>query len=168
MEQGRVLGWGIGCSGRVLSGALWVSGEPFRVFFACVANSGRSQMAEAFAREFGGGSVVAASGGSDPAGEVLGSVRTVMAEVGVSMLSFESTGIDEGWVRMADAVVTMGCGEDACPAFGEVELVRWDLADPRGRSLGEVREIRDEVARRVRGLLRERGVLDEGASWGEG
>ncbi len=140
--------------------------EVFRAYFACVGNSGRSQMAEAFAREMGGDRVEVASGGSVPAGRVLDHVRTAMAEVGVSMLGYESTGLDEGFVREADVVVTMGCGEDACPAFADVELVDWDLEDPKGMDLEGVREVRDEVARRVRALLKERGVVEDSPSWG--
>lgn len=142
--------------------------RPFRVYFACVGNSGRSQMAEAFAREMGGERVEAASGGSDPAGRVLDHVRTAMAEVGVSMLGYESTPIDPGIVEGVDLVVTMGCGEDACPAFADVALEDWDLEDPKGLDLDGVRAVRDEVARRVRGLLRDRGVLEDAPTWGSG
>lgn len=141
--------------------------EPLRVYFACVGNSGRSQMAEALTRVFGGEDVEVASGGSDPRGRILDTVRTAMAEVGVPMLPYESTGIDEGFVRGADRVVTMGCGQEACPAFEEVEFVEWDLEDPEGRSLSEVRELRDEIARRVRAMLDEEGVLGAAPTWME-
>lgn len=140
--------------------------EPFRIYFACVGNSGRSQMAEAFCRGMGGGAVECASGGSDPYGEVLDTVQTAMAEVGISMLPYESTPIDETFVRSADLVVTMGCGEDACPAFRDVEVVDWALTDPKGEDLDTVRGIRDGIGRRVRDLLKERGVVEDTTTWG--
>lgn len=143
-------------------------GEPLRLYFACVGNSGRSQMAEAFAEAMGGDAVEAASGGSVPADAVLDHVRTAMAEVGVPMLGREPSPIDPDAVREAHVIVTMGCSEDACPSFPGVEERDWDLDDPDGEPLERVREIRDEVARRVRELLKERGVLDEGPGWVEG
>lgn len=139
--------------------------KPFRVYFACVGNSGRSQMAETICRELGGETVECASGGSDPYGEILDHVRTAMAEVGIPVLGQESTPIDEAFVEAADLVVTMGCGEDACPAFRDVELVDWELTDPKGQDLATVREIRDEIGKRVRRLLVDRGVVDESATW---
>lgn len=143
-------------------------GEPLRLYFACVGNSGRSQMAQAFAEAMGGDAVEAASGGSVPADAVLDHVRTAMAEVGVPMLGREPSPIDPDAVREAHVIVTMGCSEDACPSFPGVEERDWDLDDPDGEPLERVREIRDEVARRVRELLKERGVLDEGPGWVEG
>lgn len=143
-------------------------GEPLRLYFACVGNSGRSQMAEAFAEAMGGDAVEAASGGSVPADAVLDHVRTAMAEVGVPMLGREPSPIDPDAVREAHVIGTMGCSEDACPSFPGVEERDWDLDDPDGEPLERVREIRDEVARRVRELLKERGVLDEGPGWVEG
>lgn len=139
--------------------------EPVRIYFACVGNAARSQMAEAICRELGTAAVECASGGSDPAGVVAGHARTAMAEVGIPLLTHESTPIDEAFVEQADLVVTMGCGEDACPAFRDVELIDWPLEDPKGRDLAFYRETRDEIARRVRALLKEHGVLEEGATW---
>lgn len=142
------------------------TGEPFRIYFACVGNSGRSQMAEALCREIGGDRVECASGGSDPYGTVLDHVRTAMAEIGIPMLGYESTPIDEGFVERADLVVTMGCGEDACPAFHDAELVDWELTDPKGQDLATVRGIRDDIGQRVRALLKARGVIDDAPTWG--
>lgn len=135
-----------------------MSDEPFRVYFACVGNSGRSQMAEAFCRAIGGEAVECASGGTQPYGRVLATVEEAMAEVGIDVDGQESTPIDEAAVREADLVVTMGCGADACPAFHGVEVVDWDLVDPKGQDLATVRGIRDEVEQRVRTLLDERAA----------
>lgn len=138
------------------------SESELRVYFACVGNSGRSQMAEAFCKEIGGAAVACASGGTEPYGRVLETVEEAMAEVGIDVSQHASTPIDEAFVRQADLVVTMGCGADACPAFHEVELVDWPLADPEGEDLATVRGIRDEIEEKVGKLLDERAALGMG------
>lgn len=136
-----------------------MSEDPLRVYFACVGNSGRSQMAEAFCRVLGGEQVECASGGTQPAGEILDSVETVMREVGIGVGDQASTPIDTAWVAQADLVVTMGCGADACPAFHEAEVRDWSVRDPEGRDLEEVREIRDEIWDRVKTFLAEGDLI---------
>lgn len=124
------------------------------VLFACIGNSGRSIMAEAFARHHGAGRVVARSGGSRPLGHVLPVVVEAMREKGIDVSRAPSQGFDEAWIaRECDLVVTMGCGEDACPAFVGKKIVDWELEDPKGKDLAAVRRIRDEVERRVLALL---------------
>jgi arsenate reductase len=133
---------------------------PLRVLFACIGNSGRSIMAEAFARKLGGDRVDARSGGSRPLGHLLPATITVMAEKGIDVSRYRSQGFDEGWVRdHCDLVVTMGCGDDACPAFLGKRMMDWELDDPKGRSIEDVRRIRDEVEAHVRALLDARGLL---------
>jgi arsenate reductase (thioredoxin) len=133
---------------------------PFRVLFACVGNSARSQMAQGFAQALGGPRVEARSGGSKPLGYVLPEAVAVMQERGIDISAHPSQGFDEDWVRRAcDLVVTMGCGDDACPAFIGKPLVDWDLPDPKGRLIEEFRSVRDAIEARVRDLLAERGVL---------
>lgn len=133
--------------------------RPFRVLFACVGNSARSQMAQAFAAQVGGARVEARSGGSKPLGYVLPGAVAAMREKGIDISGNPSQGFDAAWVRDAcDLVVTMGCGDDACPAFAGKPLVDWDLPDPKGRPLAEFRRVRDEIEQRVRALLRERGI----------
>ena len=122
------------------------------ILFACIGNSGRSIMAEAFARKLG---LDARSGGSRPLGHVLPAVVEAMREKGIDVSTYPSKGFDEAWIReQADLVVTMGCGDDACPAFIGKKMVDWELPDPKGKSLEEVRHIRDEIERRVSGLAR--------------
>lgn len=134
-------------------------GKPFRVLFACVGNSARSQMAQGFAMALGGDRVEARSGGSKPLGYVLPEAIAAMAEKGIDIRGHPSQGFDEEWVReQCDLVVTMGCGDDACPAFIGKPLVDWDLDDPKGRPLAEFRRVRDAIEQRVRALLAERGV----------
>jgi arsenate reductase (thioredoxin) len=132
----------------------------FRVLFACIGNSARSQMAHGFAKALGGRHVEARSGGSKPLGYVLPEAIQVMQERGIDISSHPSQGFDEAWVRdHCDLVVTMGCGDDACPAFVGKNLVNWDLPDPKGKPLAEFRAVRDEIERRVRRLLAGKGII---------
>jgi protein-tyrosine-phosphatase len=135
-------------------------GRPLRILFACVGNAARSQMAHGFARATGGSRVEVRSGGSRPAGVVAPEAIEVMAEKGIDLSGHVSQGFDEAWIRdECDLVVTMGCGDDACPAFVGKPLEDWALDDPRGGSLEDFRRIRDDIQRRVRALLAERGIL---------
>ena len=122
------------------------------VLFLCVHNAGRSQMALGWFNHLAGDRAVAWSGGSEPGTEVNPSAIAAMAEVGIDITDeFPKPWTDE-IVRAADVVVTMGCG-DACPVFPGKRYVNWDLDDPAGRDVADVRPIRDEIERRVRGLL---------------
>lgn len=132
---------------------------PFRVLFACVGNSARSVMAQGFARALGGPSVEARSGGSRPLGRLLPEAIAVMREKGIDISREASQGFDETWIRDAcDLVVTMGCGDDACPAFVGKPLVDWGLPDPKGKPIEAFRAVRDEIERRVLDLLKDHGV----------
>jgi arsenate reductase (thioredoxin) len=126
------------------------------VLFLCVHNAGRSQMAAAFTRHLAGPKVEVFSGGSEPATELNQAVVAAMAERGIDI----SRELPQPWadeiVRAADVVVTMGCG-DACPVYPGKRYMDWELDDPAGRSIEEVRLIRDEIETRVRALL---GELD--------
>ncbi len=128
--------------------------RPFRVLFACVGNSARSQMAEGFAKSLGKGRIEARSGGSKPLGYVLPEAIQVMQEKGIDISKHPSQGFDEAWVRtQCDVVVTMGCGDDACPAFIGKRMEDWELNDPKGQPIAEFRRVRDEIEHRVRDLL---------------
>lgn len=124
------------------------------VLFLCVHNAGRSQMAAGWMRHLAGDSVDVFSGGSEPADEVNSAAVAAMAEKGIDI----SGEIPQPWadeiVRAADVVVTMGCG-DACPVFPGKRYVDWEIADPSGRSVEDVRPIRDELEQRVRTLMTE-------------
>lgn len=135
--------------------------RPYRVFFACVGNAGRSQMAEGFCRALAREGVVCKSGGSKPAGSLNGAAVQAMSERGIDISEHKSKPIDEGYAASADLIVIMGCGDDACPAFIGKPLEDWELADPKGASLEEVRKVRDEIEARVRALLESRGLLNE-------
>lgn len=124
------------------------------VLFACVHNAGRSQMAAGWMRELAGGEVAVFSGGSAPASEVNPAAVAVMREVGIDISSETPRRWDDEEVGAADVVVTMGCG-DECPYFPGVRYLDWELEDPAGKGVDDVRPVRDEIERRVRGLLSE-------------
>jgi protein-tyrosine-phosphatase len=133
------------------------------VLFLCVHNAGRSQMAMGFFRLLAGDRAVAMSGGSEPAHEINPSVIAAMRERGIDISGELPKPWTDETVRAADVVVTMGCG-DACPLLPGKRYLDWELDDPAGKSLEAVRPVRDEIERRVRGLLDDLGV--EGTSCG--
>jgi protein-tyrosine-phosphatase len=124
------------------------------VVFLCVHNAGRSQMAAGWAHRLAGEAIELFSGGSDPASEINPSAVATMAEVGIDITGeFPKPWTDE-IVRAADVIVTMGCG-DACPIFPGKRYLDWEVADPAGLPIAEVRPIRDDIGERVRALLGE-------------
>jgi arsenate reductase (thioredoxin) len=124
------------------------------VAFLCVHNAGRSQMAAGWLRHLAGDGATVVSGGSDPAAEVNPAAVVAMAEVGIDLADQRPSRWEDDTLRGADVVVTMGCG-DSCPVFPGVRYVDWDLPDPSGKPVEEVRPIRDEIERRVRELMAE-------------
>ena len=130
------------------------------VLYVCVHNAGRSQMAALFTEQLGGDGVVVRSAGSEPADRVNPMVVEVMAELGLDMSQRFPAPLTDDAVRASDVVVSMGCG-DECPYVPGKRYVDWDLEDPKGRPLDEVRATRDDIARRVEALVRE---LDGGSA----
>jgi arsenate reductase len=122
------------------------------VLFVCVGNAGRSQMAAALLDLYAAGRVRVRSAGSEPAARVHPGVLEAMAERGIDLFDQVPKRLEDDAVRDADVVVTMGCG-DACPVYPGKRYEDWELADPAGKSVAEVRPIRDEIDRRVRALL---------------
>ena len=122
------------------------------ILFLCVHNAGRSQMAAGFARELSRGSVLVLSGGSEPADQVNPVAVEVMGEIGIDIAGQVPQRWTEDQLADVDVVVTMGCG-DTCPYIPGKRYVDWPLDDPKGRPIGEVRRIRDEIGRRVAELL---------------
>ncbi|ELY94841.1 protein-tyrosine phosphatase, low molecular weight [Natrialba chahannaoensis JCM 10990] len=135
--------------------------NPTTLGFVCVQNAGRSQMATAFAereqRERGlEDHVRIRTGGTDPAGSVHDVVLTVMDEVGIDMSDRQPREITPGAIETCDIVITMGCSADGvCPATWRGDARDWDLTDPHGRSLDDVREIREAIRTRVEALFDE-------------
>jgi arsenate reductase len=130
------------------------SGGVAEVLFVCVHNAGRSQMAAGLLDFRAKGNVHVRSAGSAPADSINPAVMEAMAEIGVDLAREFPKPLTDDVIRAADVVVTMGCG-DACPIYPGRRYVDWELADPAGKSLHEVRAIRDEIDRRVQALLAE-------------
>ena len=126
------------------------------VLVACRQNAGRSQAAAALLRHYAGDRVEVLSGGSEPADEVHPEVRAVLAERGLSVDGTPKR-FDAEMVKAADVVVTMGCGEE-CPYYPGRTYVDWEVSDPHGKPLDEVRAIVADIDARVRGLLPQLGI----------
>ncbi|MGX4692821.1 arsenate reductase ArsC [Streptomyces sp. JNUCC 63] len=131
------------------------------VLFVCVHNAGRSQMAAAFLTHLGGDRVQVRSAGSAPADAVNPAVVEAMKEAGIDISAETPKILTAEAVRSSDVVITMGCG-DACPYFPGKRYLDWQLDDPAGQGVGAVRPIRDEIERRIRGLLAELGIKVRG------
>lgn len=124
------------------------------VLFVCVHNAGRSQMAAALLEWHAQGAVRVRSAGSEPTDQVNPAAVAALAELGIDISAVTPKRLDDGMARAADVVVTMGCG-DACPVYPGARHLDWSLADPAGKTLDEVRPIRNEIERRVLRLLAE-------------
>ncbi|GAA4806467.1 arsenate reductase ArsC [Actinomycetospora chlora] len=124
------------------------------VLFVCVHNAGRSQMAAALLDHHAAGKVAVRSAGSAPADEINPAVRQAMAELGIDLSHEVPTKLTIPDVDAADVVITMGCG-DACPVVPGKRYLDWELPDPAGKGVDDVRPIRDDIDRRVRELLTE-------------
>ena len=122
------------------------------VLFLCVHNAGRSQMAAGWLRHLGGDRVRVYSAGSEPAGSVNPAAVAVMAEAGIDISTAQPQPWTDDMVRSVDVVVTMGCG-DVCPVYPGKRYVDWELDDPAGKPVEEVRPVRDEIRARVVALL---------------
>ncbi|MBW3667311.1 MAG: arsenate reductase ArsC [Actinobacteria bacterium] len=127
------------------------------VLFLCVHNAGRSQIAAGWLRHLAGDRVGVFSAGSEPAEMINPNAVEVMAEKGIDIADETPRRWGDEMVRTADVVVTMGCG-DTCPVFPGKRYLDWEVADPAGFGIDGVREIRDEIERRVRGLIEELGL----------
>lgn len=127
------------------------------VLFVCVHNAGRSQMAAAFLTHLAEDRVEVRSAGSAPADTVNPAAVQAMAEAGIDLSAETPKMLTVEAVQASDVVITMGCG-DTCPVFPGKKYLDWKLDDPAGQGVGAVRPIRDEIERRVRGLLAELGI----------
>ena len=127
-----------------------------KILFVCVENSGRSQIAEAFVKTYGKGKVEAMSAGTMPAKEVNPIVVEVMREKGIDLSGNAPKLITNKMVQEADMIIVMGCSaEGFCPAPLLNKVVDWGIEDPKGKPVEKVREIRDEIEKKVRIMLDE-------------
>ncbi len=127
------------------------------VLFLCVHNAGRSQIASGFMRLLSGGRVDVFTGGSEPAKDINGAAASAMMEKGINIRGEMPQPWADEIVRAADVVVTMGCG-DACPIYPGKRYLDWEVDDPSGKTLEEVRPIRADLEQRVRGLMADLNV----------
>jgi protein-tyrosine-phosphatase len=127
------------------------------VLFLCVHNAGRSQMALGWFNHLAGDRAIAWSGGSEPGLEINPAAIEAMAEVGIDITGEFPKPWTEEIVKAADVVITMGCG-DACPLYPGKRYEDWELDDPAGLAVADVRPVRDEIRARVEALLSQIGV----------
>lgn len=128
------------------------------VLFVCLHNAGRSQMSQALFERAAGGRHTALSAGTTPAEHVHPEVVEVMGELGIDVSGRTPQSLTAELAERADVVVTMGCG-DECPYIPGKRYIDWDLPDPKGRPIEEIRTIRENISVRVEALLTE---LDAG------
>jgi len=127
-----------------------------KVLFVCVENAGRSQIAEAFANRYGKGTVEALSAGTMPSNEVNPLVVQVMLEKGFDLSKNKPKLITGQMVQEADMIIVMGCSAQGfCPAPLLNKVVDWGIEDPKDKPMEKVREIRDEIEKRVKTLIEE-------------
>ena len=127
-----------------------------RILFVCVENAGRSQMAEAFANQYGKGKLIASSAGVRLAEKINPIVVEAMKEKGIDISSYKPKLLTPEIVEKADQVITMGCSvEKFCPAPLLKNTTDWHLEDPKGKEIEKVREIRDEIEKKVKILITE-------------
>ena len=124
------------------------------VLFVCVHNAGRSQMAAALLDYHAQGRVHVRSAGSQPADQLNPAVVDAMSEMGLDMSKEFPKPLTDDVIRAADVVITMGCG-DACPIYPGKKYLDWQLDDPAGKDIVDVRPIRDEIETRIKGLISE-------------
>ncbi len=124
------------------------------VLFVCVHNAGRSQMAAGFLRHLSGGAVEVRSAGSMPADQINPVAVDAMLELGIDIRDQQPKVLTTDAVQASDVVITMGCG-DACPIFPGKRYEDWELVDPAGKDIETVREVRDDIKRRIQSLLAE-------------
>ena len=125
-----------------------------KILFVCVENAGRSQMAEAFAKVYGKDKFIVSSAGNKPADKINPVVIEAMKEKGIDISMNKPKLITFQMAQDADLIVTMGCSaQDICPGPFFKPTIDWALEDPKGKLIEKVREIRDEIERRVQKLI---------------
>ena len=127
-----------------------------KVLFVCLENAGRSQMAESFAKKYGQDKFVVSSAGNKPADKINPVVVEVMKEIGFDISMNKPKMITAKMAMDTDLIVTMGCNDQGiCPGPFFKPTIDWTLEDPKGKPIEKVREIRDEIERKVQGLIEE-------------
>lgn len=123
------------------------------VLFVCAENAGRSQIAEALFNKYAIGRFKAVSAGTVPAKRVNPSVVEVLKEIGIDVSCKKPKIVTNEMIKEADKIITMGCGTAFCPANFLPKVEDWALDDPKGKTVEEIREIRDEIDGKVKALI---------------
>lgn len=125
-----------------------------KILFACVENSGRSQMAEAFFRKYAPANYDAISGGTDPKSYVNPTAIQVMKEVGIDMSNHKAKAISEDMIRTSEKSINMGCmTKELCPTMMVPNMIDWNIEDPKDKPIEKVREIRDQIEQKVKEFI---------------
>lgn len=126
-----------------------------RIIFVCVENAGRSQMAEAFFRKYAPDRFQTSSAGTKPSQKVNPVVSQVMREVGIDLTGRQPKLLSADMLEYSNVTVNMGCMDhESCPALFVKDVLDWNISDPKGRSIEEVRRIRDEIETKVKELVK--------------
>ena len=124
------------------------------VLFVCVENAGRSQIAEGFFKKYAPKGFQVQSAGTKPVSQINPIVVEAMREVGIDISNQKSKEMTDGMIRSSDPIVNMGCmDKNFCPAIFLPKVIEWNLDDPKGKSIEEVREIRDKIEKRIKELV---------------
>ena len=126
------------------------------ILFVCVENAGRSQMAEGFFKKYAPDGIKTLSAGTKPSYQLNPMVIEAMKEVGIDISKQKSKELTDEMIRDSDNVVNMGCmDKNFCPTIWIPKVIEWNLEDPKGKSIEKVREIRDEIEKRVKEFVAE-------------
>ena len=129
-----------------------------KILFVCVENAGRSQMAEAFFRKYAPESFHVSSAGTNPSSKVNPIVSQVMKEVGINLDANTPKSLTNEMIGDSTQAVNMGCmDKESCPALFVDDVLDWSIPDPKGKSIDEVRKIRDEIEFKVKNLIKTLG-----------
>jgi len=132
-----------------------------KILFVCVENAGRSQMAEAFANKYGKDKFIVSSAGNKPADKVNPIVVETLKEKGIDISMNKPKLLTFQMTQDADLIVTMGCNDNGiCPGPFFKPTIDWKLEDPKGKPIDKVREIRDDIERRVQKLIAEESARE--------
>jgi arsenate reductase (thioredoxin) len=132
------------------------------MLFVCVENASRSQMAEGFFRKYAPEGYEPVSAGTKPVSQINPLAIQVMDEIGIDISKQKSKDLTEDMIRNSDKVINMGCmDKDFCPTLFIPKVIDWGIEDPKGKPIEQVREIRDEIVRRIKELAADISVAEE-------
>jgi len=132
------------------------------ILFVCVENAGRSQMAERFFKKYAPEGFVPASAGTKPISQIDPLAIQVMNEIGIDISKQKPKDLSEDMMRNSDKIINMGCMDNNfCPTLFIPKVIDWGIEDPKGKQIEQVREIRDEIERRIKELATDISVAEE-------